>query len=305
MADYRVLLYIYTDMKNDRPFTEEHRLFRLVQQSLSWDYFGGSHFQRVCHGESGIRLAPFLVIVCPLKNKYFSNVLGSGLFEVSPGEALLVPSGARHTVAMPDAGILHHAHIQYTVFGSIDLLQFFDVPWVVNGRDGRKIAAITRDLNKEMGAISDGYDALSQIVRINRLTGELLDVILAVSKLRSIKRSQLTDLHKFEPVLHYIEDNIASPITRAELAQLMSLSETRFHYVFKAAMNQSPMAYLMGVRMKKAQVLLAQSHRRISEVGEHIGYPDVFHFSKSFKTFVGVSPLAYRKNFHEHMASLA
>lgn len=304
MVKCRVVLYICTVMKTLPASHPGRAFFHLVQQSLSWDYFGGSHFQRVCHPESDWRQFPFLVVVCPVEGRYLGRIdqAGAGRIGVSPGEALLVPGGVRHTVAMPKAGVLHHAHIRYSFFGSIDILQFFAVPWLLKGRIAKEIGAVTCDFHKEMERMPAGYGTIAQAIRAQRLSGQLLDLIASNSKLRGAGAGSFLDIPRMEPVFRHMETNLSRHIGRGDLAKLASLSETRFHSVFKTVVGMSPMAYLKSVRMRKAQVLLAQSQFRISEIGEHVGYPDVFHFSKVFKNSLGISPLGYRKNLQHWLA---
>jgi len=290
------VLYFCTDKGElmQRLDIEEHEGLALLQQSLSYKYYGGSHFQNVRHPESGWRLLPFLVIVCPTRGTYFSVIDGVGRIVVRPGEALLVPRGVRHTVAMPEGGVLHHAHIQFSFFGSTDVLHFFDVPPLVKGKAAKAIADVTRDLHAEMEEPFSAPRAVVQAVCRRMLCGLLLDRVVAVSQVREAASEGMLDISRLERPLRYLEENLSGDVCRHELAKLAGLSDTRFHYVFKSATGLSPMAYLRNVRMRKAQSLLLQTDLQVSEVGVRVGYPDVFHFSKVFKSAFHKSPSEYR-----------
>jgi AraC-like DNA-binding protein len=297
MDNIIVLLYIYT-MTHDETLSDQAFL-RLVQQSLSWEYLGGVHSGNCCHPMTDWRLLPFLVVVCPMKGEYQSNIKQRGLVKISPGNVLLVPAGITHTVGMPRPGVVHYAHIRYTIFNSMDILQFFEVPWVVEGKVGREIARITGDLHVAMEEHSAGELAVAQAVCRYELSSRLLGLIVSASKPRPVGTPLFLDIPRIEPVFRYVEENISQPITRGELAKRAFLSETRFHYVFKNIMGLSPMAYVKSVRMHKAQTLLSQSRLSITQVGEKVGYPDIFHFSKIFKKTFGVSPLNYREKLQQ------
>jgi transcriptional regulator GlxA family with amidase domain len=103
-------------------------------------------------------------------------------------------------------------------------------------------------------------------------------------------------------VLTFIEENIDKTKSRGDLADIANLSETRFHYVFKNTMGISPMAHVRLLRMKKAQMLLMQTEMNVNDVGEKVGYSDIFHFSKVFKQAFGISPLQYRKSLQQWIA---
>ena len=46
--------------------------------------------------------------------------------------------------------------------------------------------------------------------------------------------------------------------------------------------------------MSQATYLLRDHNRRIGEIAEEIGYPDLYAFSKMFKRYMGVSPRSFR-----------
>jgi AraC-like DNA-binding protein len=44
--------------------------------------------------------------------------------------------------------------------------------------------------------------------------------------------------------------------------------------------------------------LLRESDLTVAEIGEQVGWPDPFHFSKMFKSTYAQSPTAYRQQGH-------
>ena len=47
--------------------------------------------------------------------------------------------------------------------------------------------------------------------------------------------------------------------------------------------------------MEQARKLLRDSRLSIGEIAARVGYPDPFHFSKTFKNSEGVSPSQFRQ----------
>ena len=270
-------------------------IMALLKRSLSWEYYGGSHFQQVRHQDSGWRVLPFMVIVCPTDGLYYSRIDGVGQINIHPGEALVVPKGLKHTVAMPDGGVLHHAHIQHNLFGSTDVMRFFNVPFLVKGETAGLLADSTRDLHLAMTGEIESGQTLKQAIKRMSINGRLLELLIETAELRHNDLEQLDEIFRIETALRYMDVHLSADICRHDLAKLSSLSETRFHFVFKSAIGISPMTYLKNLRMNKAQILLFQSELSIAEVGEKVGYPDVFHFSKIFKNTFLTTPSAYRK----------
>jgi AraC-like DNA-binding protein len=292
-----LFLYNYTimDQFELQDSDQSLSLLLLLQRSLAWEYFTGSHSNPCCHAETDWRLMPFLVIVYPQQGEYYCKIENEGLLKINAGEVLLVPGGIRHTVSMPRPGIVSFAHIRYTVFGSMDIFHFFQVPRRVKKSAGIEIGRLTHDLHQAMAAKPLGADAFVQAIVRQELAARLLRCIISVSKLRRMDPGDLLEITRLEPVFNYVEEHIDRPIQRSELARLVFLSETRFHYVFKKVVGLAPMAYVMSVRMRKAQLLLAQPILTITQVGGKVGFYDIFHFSKTFKSTFGISPLHYRK----------
>jgi len=204
-------------------------------------------------------------------------------------------------VGMPRPGVVSYAHIRFTMFGSMDIFRFFDVPRLVKGQAGKNIPPLTRDLHRAMTAEPVGGRAVVQAVVRQELAGRLLRAIIAVSKLRDMESTAVFEMMRMEPVFNYVENHLDQPIRRATLADLVFLSETRFHYVFKKVIGVAPMAYVMNARMRKAQILLARQTLTISEIGQKVGFPNLFHFSKAFKRTFGRSPLHYREKIIESL----
>ena len=61
--------------------------------------------------------------------------------------------------------------------------------------------------------------------------------------------------------------------------------------IFKAETGDTPIRYLINIRLEKAKELLENGWEgSIQEVAMEVGYDDAYHFSKLFKKRYGVSP---------------
>lgn len=100
-----------------------------------------------------------------------------------------------------------------------------------------------------------------------------------------------------EQIADYLEEHYADRISLDQIAENMYLSPFYISKIFKAEIGESPIHYLIRIRMEKAALLL-QSERElpVSEVAQRVGYDDVYHFSKLFKKTYGVSPSQMRKD---------
>lgn len=129
-------------------------------------------------------------------------------------------------------------------------------------------------------------------------TNAILRLLLAVF-FRGYNHPQtLNTLHglkRFERVLEYIQDNLATPMTIAELAKLARLNPTYFSNLFSKLIGISPLQYINKRRIEQAQELLLGTHQTLFEISLEVGFTDVYYFSRLFKKTVGIAPDHYRK----------
>jgi AraC-like DNA-binding protein len=85
--------------------------------------------------------------------------------------------------------------------------------------------------------------------------------------------------------------------TVEKMAEMVSLSPSRFHAVYKSLFGSSPMQDVIRAKMDLAKtILLLESKPTLAEVAERLGYKNAQHFIAQFKAATGMTPGAYRKN---------
>ena len=94
--------------------------------------------------------------------------------------------------------------------------------------------------------------------------------------------------------LNFIQKNYHNPITRAEIARHVNLSESYFSKLFTEATGVSPYQYIKNYRFDIAISLISQG-ASINETAEKCGFSSVAAFSNSFKKKFGYSPSEYNK----------
>lgn len=98
------------------------------------------------------------------------------------------------------------------------------------------------------------------------------------------------------PAVDYIAENYyRSDITNDRLAALCGISTVYFRKAFESVYGVSPIRYLHNFRIRKAKDLLSSDYGSISRVAESVGYNGIYHFSKMFKHYTGLSPTQYAK----------
>jgi transcriptional regulator GlxA family with amidase domain len=98
-------------------------------------------------------------------------------------------------------------------------------------------------------------------------------------------------------VEQWLQRRYSEDFRMEELADRFGMTSRTFERRFRAAVGQSPIAYLQKVRISAARRMLEDGKRSIQQVSSAVGYDDVAFFRALFKRQIGVSPAAYRERF--------
>ncbi|MFK4041424.1 GlxA family transcriptional regulator [Nonomuraea wenchangensis] len=100
-----------------------------------------------------------------------------------------------------------------------------------------------------------------------------------------------------EPVLSWIEDNLAGEVTPAAMAARAGMSERTFGRRFREQTGTTPLQWLLRARVRRAQLLLETTDHGVERVAAQAGFGSATAFRDRFKRVVGVTPQSYRASF--------
>ena len=95
---------------------------------------------------------------------------------------------------------------------------------------------------------------------------------------------------RWRRICDHLARHLAEPHSVASLAARAGLSAPRFAHGFSAAVGQSPMAYLEGLRLQAAARRLERPGSRITEVARAVGFTNAGHFATRFRRWSGMTP---------------
>lgn len=90
-------------------------------------------------------------------------------------------------------------------------------------------------------------------------------------------------------IIEYINENYMRDISLDIIAKNMYLSPVYISKIFKEETGDSPINYLIKLRLATAHGLL-KNKLPIKAVANEVGYSDAYYFSKLFKKYYGVPP---------------
>lgn len=93
----------------------------------------------------------------------------------------------------------------------------------------------------------------------------------------------------------YIRLHLTENLTISQIASRFYLNSNYFAKLFKAEVGVTPLYYINQKRIEKGKYLLEHTQFSIGEISGETGFSDELYFSRVFKKYAGMSPLAYRK----------
>lgn len=100
---------------------------------------------------------------------------------------------------------------------------------------------------------------------------------------------------RLRAVTEFARANLGRPIRRDELARAVGMSGSAFARALRAALGQTPHAFLAELRIGRAKELMADPGRQLGTIAFETGFADQAHFSRSFRKATGLAPSAWRK----------
>lgn len=80
------------------------------------------------------------------------------------------------------------------------------------------------------------------------------------------------------------------------LAEASGVGEKQFRRLFHSVYGQNPGSVIMNMRLKKAEALLLNNSKSISDIALECGFSDIYSFSHCFKKHFGVSPKRFAES---------
>ncbi|WP_298397738.1 AraC family transcriptional regulator [Sphingobium sp.] len=100
-------------------------------------------------------------------------------------------------------------------------------------------------------------------------------------------------------VTAYIDARLGRTLATQELALVTSLSPGHFCRAFKASMGETPHAYIIRQRIRRAQTLMLDTRHSLSQIASACGLTDQAHLTRLFKRMVGTTPLLWRRTWQD------
>lgn len=96
----------------------------------------------------------------------------------------------------------------------------------------------------------------------------------------------------------YFNENYNRDINIDAYAGSKGMSVSWFIRSFRKYTGQTPMQFILSIRINNAQILLETTQYSINEIASIVGYDNQLYFSRLFRKQKGCSPSEYRKKIY-------
>lgn len=102
---------------------------------------------------------------------------------------------------------------------------------------------------------------------------------------------------RFTQLQHWLLGNLAKPLTVADMAAQVALSERQFRRVFRERFALAPVQYLQQLRLDKARSLLLCDGYSLKRICNEVGINEPRSLIRLFNTAFGCTPGQYKQHF--------
>ena len=102
-------------------------------------------------------------------------------------------------------------------------------------------------------------------------------------------------LAQIDSVVSRITDNLSQPLSAADIAAELGMTESRFSRFFRRATGNTFTEFVNRVRINRACQLLMESNSLITDICYVVGFNNVANFNRRFLDIKGMTPREYRR----------
>ncbi len=226
------------------------------------------------------------------------------MYEVREGDLLILNPGVKH-----QALLSQNSDVATTEFfvGFSDI-QIPDYPYnYLPVPNGGHMIHTTGEFRQKISRLCTMMEMENMVCKEGRyfmLKSYLMQMILLVIREQcetiapkgSCAFESVNKKYVVERIVTYLEEHYNEKISLDQIAENMYLSPFYISRMFKSEIGDTPIRYLINIRLEKAKTLLESGdNSSIQEIAGMVGYDDAYHFSKLFKKRYGISPSQARK----------
>jgi len=150
-----------------------------------------------------------------------------------------------------------------------------------------RVEQLAEEMEREREEANPGYEVA--------LRAKLLELMVYLS--RAYTNTDTTEAHallRVGNVIGALENDFSKDWRLDELLTIAHMSRSNLMRIFRKATGQTPIEYLMRLRIQRAMEMLRNSTLTITEIALEVGFNDSNYFTRQFRRILGESPSGFR-----------
>jgi AraC-like DNA-binding protein len=144
-------------------------------------------------------------------------------------------------------------------------------------------------MEQESDTQSPGYEVA--------LRAKLLDLMVYLSRAyTNTDSTEANALLRVGNVIGALENDFSKDWKLDELLTIAHMSRSNLMRIFRKATSQTPIEYLVRLRIQRAMELLRNTDLTITEVAMEVGFNDSNYFTRQFRRALGETPRSFRQS---------
>ncbi len=150
------------------------------------------------------------------------------------------------------------------------------------------VETIVKRMVEEYHSQQPGYDTM--------LLSFFMELLVFLSREYSMMEiPQAKSLYRIGNIIGELEKHYKRNWQLDEIARFACMSKSNLLTVFKEATGQSPIEYLIRIRLQKAAGMLISTPLSIGEIAPECGFADSNYLTRQFRKVYKISPREFRK----------
>jgi AraC-like DNA-binding protein len=150
------------------------------------------------------------------------------------------------------------------------------------------VELLAEEMERECESAQPGYEVA--------LRAKLLELMVYLSRAyTSTDTTEANALLRVGNVIGALENDFSKDWKLDELLSIAHMSRSNVMRVFRKATGQTPIEYLVRLRIQRAMELLRNTDLTITEIALEVGFNDSNYFTRQFRRALGESPRSFRQ----------
>jgi AraC-like DNA-binding protein len=224
--------------------------------------------------------------------------MGSDMIRLGIGDVAIIPEGTRHRVpSTTDDREVELLDLRISAHHHSDLCRYIasHVWKPIIHIHSREQEYLVKRLAKEVSQQTSGHRAT--------VLGIIWSLLGMLVKGMNPPNSDTLD-RRITTAEQFMLSNLNRSISIRKVSEVCRLSVSQLDRLFRAHVGESPTSRLRNLRIQRAEELLVLTSLSIKQIASHCGFVCPNHFSRVFKSQIGLTPGQYRRRHAQQAKSV-